>query len=276
MPANDSIIPRSIEEFNTKIVLTNSYLLKSTSGVLNWKRYNWTSGATGQTTNNLLDWQNFGADWTPLYLQYEDKKGQRTSAITEQLHLIIEAVINYDIANKLINLIKATVGLTALDCQTWNLPVSLANPAGGTHGKNTGNTTNSSERSKTVVTTEGVYPKLIAKVGGFVKCECFTEVSESGRAHKLKGFDLIEYAFGVFYIGTANLPTDADDVRLKVAHSSKASFVLPTAGNIKNLTALAAGTLPSGKMLRIFFRHAKSKHPALDGPYSGPFDTNLL
>ena len=274
MKTQNAIIPRSILEFNLYIILTNAYLLKLTGGVLNWKRYNWTNGAVGQLTNNLADWQNFLAQWNLLYAQYEDKKGQRTSAITEQLHLIIEAVIAYDTANKLINLIKATVGLTALDCQTWNLPVSLANPTGGNHTHHAPIATN--ETARTVATTEGVYPKLIPAVGGFVRCKCYTEASESGRPHKLAGFDIIEYAFGIFYSGTTNLPTSAADPRLAIAHSTKASFILQTAGIINNLTALAAGAIAPAKILVIFFRHAKSKHPDLDGPWSVAFTTVLL
>jgi hypothetical protein len=273
MASQNSIIPRSILEFNLYIILTNAFLLKLTGGVLNWKRYNWTSGATGQPTNNLADWQNFLAQWNTYYPQYEDKKGQRTSGVTEQLHLIIDAAIAYDIANKLINLIRATVGLTAADCQTWNLPLTLASATGGTHGHHTTITT---ETDRTAPTTEGVYPKLIPAVGGMVRCKCFTEASESGRPHKLAGFDLIEYAFGVFYSGTANLPTSAEDPRLTVAHSTKASFVLQTAGVVNNLPALAAGAVAPAKVLVIFFRHAKSKHPNLDGPYNGPFSTTLL
>jgi hypothetical protein len=273
MKTQTSIIPRSILEFNLYIILTNLFLLKSTGSILNWKRYRWTSGATGELTNNLADWQAFLAQWTPLYLQYEDKKGQRTSVITEQLYLIIEAAIAYDTANKLINLIKATVGLTALDCETWSLPLVLASSTGSTRGHHV---VTVGENSRTKPTTEGVYPKLIAEVGGMVRCKCFTEASESGRPHKLKGFDIIEYAYGVFYSGTANLPTGADDPRLTVAHSSKASFVLPTAGITKNLPVLPVGTIPPAKVLIIFFRHAKSKHPNLDGPYNGPFSTNLL
>jgi hypothetical protein len=274
MKTQTSVIPRSILEFNLYIILTNAFLLKLTGGILNWKRYRWTSGATGELTNNLADWQAFLAQWNTYYPQYQDKKGQRTSAITEQLHLIIEAAIAYDTANKIINLIRATVGLTALDCETWNLPVSLANPTGGTHTHHAIIAT--TENSRTAPTTEGVYPKLVPAVGGFVRCKCYTEAAESGRPHKLAGFDIIEYAFAVFYSGTANLPTSADDPRLKVAHSTKASFVLPTAGIINNLTALAAGAVAPAKVLVIFFRHAKSKHPDLDGPWNGPFTTVLL
>src|SRR5580704_12281353 len=98
MGATDAIIPRSIAKFNLYIILTNAYLLKLTGTILNWNRYNWTAA-------NLAAWQAFLAEWNPYYLQYEDKKGQRTSAITEQLHLIIDAAIAYDVANKLINLI---------------------------------------------------------------------------------------------------------------------------------------------------------------------------
>jgi hypothetical protein len=125
-------------------------------------------------------------------------------------------------------------------------------------------------------TTQAVYIKLIPQAGGMVKCKCYTIAAESGRPHKLAGFDLVEYAVAVFYSGTANLPVLATDARLTYAHNSRASFVLATAALTTNLPALAAGATAPAKTMVIFFRWAKSKHPNLDGPWNGPFNTTLL
>jgi len=72
------------------------------------------------------------------------------------------------------------------------------------------------------------------------------------------------------------LPATAADPRLTVDHSTRASFVLPTAGMTNNLIAVPAGQGTPTKVLVIFFRWAKSKHPSLDGPWNGPFNTPLL
>jgi len=258
-----AIIPRGIKEFDLYIRQTYAYLILGTP--TNASRYNWTAIFVAQ-------WLAYLNQWTPLYLLYEDKKGGYTTDVKNDLLAIIENAIKYAEENKLIELIRATAVLTSKDCSTWHLPASLALPTGGTHHI----LTETTETDRTAPTTEAVFPKLIAQTGGMVRCKCYTEAAESGRAHKLAGFDLIEYSFGVFYSGTANLPTVATDTRLTIAHSSKASFVLPTAGITDNLTALAAGAAAPAKILVIFFRHAKSKHPTLDGPWSVAFITVLL
>ncbi len=259
-----SIIPRDIKGFNIYIIKTNALLIAGTPE--NYARYNWTN-------DNLTDWQGFLAEWEPLHLQYDDEKGQRTSAITEQLYLIIEAAIAYDKANKLIEHVKATVGLTAVDCQTFNIPLSLASATGSMHSSHA---TITVQANKTTATTEGVYPKLLPAVGGMVRCKCFAEIAASGKPRKLDGFDLVEYACGVFYSDANNLPASADDPRLTIKHSSKASFVLATAAMLNNLLVLEAGIVAPAKVLVIFFRWAKSKHPNLNGPWCGAFTTVLL
>ena len=259
-----SIIPRDIKGFNIYIAKTNALLIKGAPE--NYTRYNW-------TTDNLTDWQGFESDWVPLKLQYDDEKGQRTSAITEQLYLIIEDAIAYDKVNKLIRHIKATVGLTAIDCQTFHIPLSLASATGAKHSSSGTTTT---QTNKTAATTEGVFPKLLPAVGGMVRCKCFAENTSSGKPRKLDDYDLVEYACGVFYSGTENLLTDADDIRLTIKHSSKASFVLQTAVMLNNLPVLAPGVVAPAKILVIFFRWAKSKHPTLNGPWCGAFTTVLL
>jgi hypothetical protein len=87
---------------------------------------------------------------------------------------------------------------------------------------------------------------------------------------------LVEYAIGIFNSGTSGLPTHSTDPRLTLGYSSKARFILPTAGMTNNLPALSAGAIEPLRFAVVFFRWAKSKHPTLDGPWSGPFTTPLL
>jgi len=250
--SDHSIIPHSIAGFDTFITKTNAYLILGTP--TNAVRFNWTAA-------NLTAWQGFKNQWVPLHLQYADKQGQRTTAITEQLHIIIANAMAYAKTNRLIALIKATITLTALDCETFNLPVSNASPntGGGTHV-----TTQASATARTLPTADLVYPKIKPEGGGVIRCECFTLAVASGRAHKLAGFDLAEYSWAVFAAGTTGLPTDANDGRLVRDHSSRASFLLAT------------GTNNTNKVLVIFFRWAKSKNASLDGPWNGPFSTPVL
>ncbi len=257
-------IPRNIKGFDLFIRQTYAYLLLGTP--TNSSRYNWTAAFVAQ-------WLAFLNQWTPLHLLYEDKKGGYTTDVKNDLLAIIENTIKYANEHKLIELIRATVSLTSKDCSTWNLPAKLVLPAGGTPN-NINNETIITDRINP--TTEAVYIKLIPQAGGMVKCKCYIAAAESGRPRKLAGFDLIEYAVAVFYSGTANLPVLATDARLIIAHSTRAGFVLPTAALTANLPALAAGATAPAKTMIIFFRWAKSKHPNLDGPWNGPFNTTLL
>ena len=257
-----SIIPRDIDGFNIYITLTNEHLLLGSP--TNAVRFGWTS-------QNLSDWQNFKNDWVPLYIKYSDKKGGYTTNIKSSLEGIISKAIFYDKVNKLILKIKATVGLTSSDCSIFKIPHSYISstlskilPA------------SRAAKNKTTISTEAVYPRLMPVIDGFVKIGCFLESDGSGRAHKLDGFDLVGYKVAVFYWGTANLPIHAEDTRLSLAYSSKASFILQTAEMTTNLPALAEGTIEPTKVAVFFFRWAKSKHPELDGPWSGPFTTKLL
>ncbi len=257
-----SIIPRDIKGFNLYIRQTCAYLILGTPA--NSVRYNWSS-------TQVSDWQGFLTDWIPLYLLYEDKKGGYTTNTKNDLLAIIDNAILYAQTNKLIELIKATAVLTSKDCSTWHLSAKLALPAGAKH-----QLIETTKANKTEPTTEGVYPKLKPKTGGMVRIEAFTEAAQGGRPRKLDGFDLLEYAYAVFYSDTDNLPVSINDSRLTKRHSSKAGFVLPTAGIINNLPVLETGTVAPAKVLVIFFRWAKSKYPTLNGPWCGVFTTVLL
>jgi hypothetical protein len=211
------------------------------------------------------------SQWTPLFNLYSNKKEGYTTNIKTQLEAIIANAVLYARANKLIELIKATVSLNPADCSTFHLPASLAVPAVSTHS-----VTKAKELDKTIIPPELVYPKLIPIGGGIMHIKAYPEKAQSGRPHKLEGFDLLEYAVAVFYSTATGLPIAANDARLIIDHSSKSNFKLPTLTLTANLTPIAAGAATPVKEIVIFFRWAKSKHPDLDGPWDGPFTSPLL
>jgi hypothetical protein len=262
MPFERTIIPRDIQGFNLYINQTNDYLILGSP--TNAVRFGW-------TPQNLLDWQAFRNDWNPLFFKYSDRKASYTTVIKTDLEVIINKAVAYDRENKLILKVKATVGLTPSDCGTFRIPLSYAITNSPIHLPAT-----TEEPNKTTSTDEAVYVRFAPVGGGFVHVRCFTEASDSGRAHKLKGYDLVEYAVAVFYRGASNLPTHATDTRLSKEHSSKATFMLQTDAMTTNLPAVAEGETEPAKIAVFFFRWAKSKHPLLDGPWSGPYTTPLL
>ncbi len=260
--SDKSNIPRSIKAFAVYIAQTCAYLVLGVP--TNAVRFNWTAG-------NLSQWQLFFSQWTPLFNLYTNKKGGYTTSVKIKLEGIIANVIIYAENNKLIELVRATVSLNSDDCIAFNLPTSLVIPPTGIHP-----VPKTKELDKTILTLEGVYPKLLPELNAMLHIKVYTAKAQSGRPHKLKGYDLLEYSFGVFYLGAANLPALATDTRLTVGYSSKANFVLSTVTTTSNLTTLAAGALTPVKIIVIFFRWAKSKHPTLDGPWNGPFTSPLM
>jgi hypothetical protein len=183
---------------------------------------------------------------------------------------IIDAMVLYDKLNKVIEKVKATANLTPDDCSVFNLPQGLSMALPVAHSLPV-----VEKLGKTIVTVEAVYPRLISEVGGYVKVKAYSVAARTGRAKKLKGFDLLVYAVAVFYSGTANLPAHATDSRLTQGHSTKASFVVETPGLTSNLPVLTATQVEPVKIAVFFFRWAKSKHPDQDGPWSGPFTVVL-
>lgn len=254
-----TIIPTSIAGFNRYLNQTNALLIEGSPE--NYTRYNWTA-------DNLTAWQEFQTEWLLIFDLYDNVATYTTSG-KDGLLVIIENAINYANENRLILLLKATQNLTPAECIIFNIPKSYARVMLDTHPATT-------EGNKTIATLESVFAHLIPKAGGMVRVKAFPEVSSSGRAHKLHNYDLLEYAAGVFYSDEANLPTHADDPRLKIAHNSRASFILQTLAMINNLPPLEAGAKAPAKILVIFFRWAKSKHPNLDGPWSVAYTTVLL
>jgi len=262
MSSEKTNIPRDIKGYGIYIVATNAYLIQGAPQ--NYVRFGWSAA-------NLSAWQAFETQWNPLYLLYQNRKGGYTTDVKNDLTNIIDATVLYDKQNKLIYKVKATAGLNSIDCSTFNLPLSLSNPVPSIHHPLV-----PLLKDKTILVTVAVYPKIIAEAGGFVHIKAYLEMAQKGRTHKPKGYDMLEYKWAVFYSGTANLPLHPTDTRLLDAHSTKSNFTISTAENITNLPVLAAGAVETVKIALFFFRWAKSKHPDLDGPWSGPFTTPLL
>ncbi len=259
MSSQNSIIPREIEAFNAWITTTNAYLLLSTligsTSTQNSTRFGFGALSYNSTTQTILQaFQAYLTQWQAKYPAWLDKKGQRSEAVTNALHLIIDALVADDkTGNKYIQKIKATSVLTALDCTTFGLPVKLASALTG-GGSHVHSSTTTTETARTIPTSEQVYAKLIPVGGNQIKCKCYKKSTDK-RAGKLEGFDLVEIVWAVFpnvLPADTLLPTDASDSRLTSGHSTKADFLQNT------------GTGNAGKTFVAFFRWAKSKHPNLD------------
>ncbi|HEX7413724.1 MAG TPA: hypothetical protein VF411_06715 [Bacteroidia bacterium] len=262
MPGKTNI-PRDIKQMNKFI--RNTYALLIAGTPTGQVRYNWTNAYTAQ-------WLAFLNLWTPLFTLY-DSKATYTTAIKDELLVIINNLILYAETNKLIQLVRATNPLTPTDCIEWNLPANLALTVIHTHHAVIDA---AAITDRSITKAEAVFVKLIPKAGNMVHIEAFTEIAESGRPHKEKGYDLFEYAYGVFYSDTANLPTSAADARLEKKHSSHASFIAQFAADTKNLHAITAGAPVPVKEVIMYGHWAKSKHPNEDAPWCGPFTTALL
>jgi hypothetical protein len=265
MSSQTSIIPRSIKGFNTFINKTCPYLVAGTPQ--NYVRFNWTAA-------NLAAWQAFLTAWTPLFLLYDNRKESYTTAIKNKLLAIITNAVNYDRNNKLIMLIRACVSLNPDDCAVFGLPAKLA--VGTSSTNSAASLAKTKTPDKTIMPDEKVYPKIIIAGGGILHIKAFTEKEQTGRPHKLKGYDQLEYAIGVFYSTATGLPISPDDARLTKDYSTKANFKLPTSAIAANLSAIPAGQATPLKVAVLFFRWAKSKHPTLDGPWSVAFTTPIL
>lgn len=170
-----TLIPRTIKEFNTYINQTNTYLVEGSP--TNATRFNWTAA-------DLSGWQAILAKWNPKYLLYSDKKGSYTTDNKNELMGIINNAVSFAKTNKLIELVRATVGLTALDCSTFRLPASLVTGSSSLHHPVVVVST-----EKTVITLEGLYPRLIPELGGFVHIMAYSGKSPgqaSAQAERLR------------------------------------------------------------------------------------------
>ncbi|MEI8203041.1 MAG: hypothetical protein WCH34_08530 [Bacteroidota bacterium] len=110
-------LSRNISGFNADIRQTSTYIQQPTSvliAIINGIRLGW-------TPEEIAQWLAFLAAWIPLYLLYSNKKGTRTTAITEELKKIISKAVAYDKAHHLYDRIADNPNATALDFETFHI-----------------------------------------------------------------------------------------------------------------------------------------------------------
>jgi len=220
-------ISRSIVLFNIFITNTNTYLLAGTP--TNWSRLGWTQA-------EMTQWTSFYTQWIALFAKYSDKKGSRTTAIKDQLMLIIKQCIALDKANHLLDRIASSPNVTIIDMETFHIKKGVL--------QDVTRTTHHTSISDVVVVS-------LQPIGGsIIVTKCRTS-HDSKRPSIPDGADSVQYAWQLG--GTA--PVSAEDAGLKSGLSSHAAF---------NLNLPAGST---GKYLYIFFRWYNTKHPNLAGPW---------
>lgn len=232
---NTTRIPRSISRFGIYLEKVTQYLHAGTP-TTNADRL---SIQAEEVT--MLD--GFLAEWSPLYLLYRDKKNSRTTAVTEQLHLVIKKTVDYDHQQHLLDRIASSPNVTVTDLDTFHIKGSLL-------AKNT-----RSKPSKPI--TELVLPDIDQLGGGEISIRCRT--IDGGRAAILKGANCVEYRYRV----DEQPPISVNDEGMKSGISTKASF------------KLSLGAENSAKYVYLYFRWYNTKYPNLAGPWSS-LQTSLI
>lgn len=171
--AGESRIPRMIDGFNPFIINTNTYMLAGTPP--NWQRAGWVQA-------EMTLWTGYSTSWAPLYAKYSDKKGSRTTAIKDQLHLIIKQCIALDKSNHLLDRIAASAAVTITDMETFHIKkgVLQATKALGKH----------------TVISDAVVVALQPIGGGNISVKCRTG-HDSKRPSIAAGSNSVQYAYQV-------------------------------------------------------------------------------
>lgn len=123
-------IDRGIKGFADCIETTCRKLLELSEpplGRTNGTRYGW-------KPTEILDWCDFKTRWDVLMPLYNNKKGTRTTEVTEGLHLIIKEAIAYDKKHQLYNRIASCPDATIDDFIAFNI-VRGTPLASGTHAR---------------------------------------------------------------------------------------------------------------------------------------------
>jgi len=225
--SDGSRIPRRIEEFNSYIANTSAYLRAGTP--TNAERL-------GILTDECAQWVAFSTEWVPLYVRYSDKKNSRTTAIKDQLMLIINECTELDRSCRLLDRIAASPNVTITDMETFNIKKGVL------------------QKTTRTVPVTPISEPVVAGIqpigGGSVSIKCHTA---TGRRPSIFGeANCVQYSYQV---GGAP-PVAADAAGLSRGISTKASFILPL------------GPENSAKYLYIFFQWYNTKHPELAGPWS--------
>ena len=225
---NTTRIPRTINRFDTYLENGVRYL-QAGNPVTNASRL-------AIQEEEVTTLTGYYSEWSPLFLLYADKKNSRTTAVTEQLHLIINKTVDYDHQQHLLDRIASSPNVTVTDLDTFNIKGSLLAK------------TTRSKPSKAI--SELVLPDISQLGGGELTIKC--RAGESNRAAILKSADCVEFRYRV----DEQAPTSVKDEGLASSVSTKAIFTL------------SLGAENSGKVAYLYFRWYNTKYPNLAGPWS--------
>jgi len=181
--------------------------------------------------------ETYLAEFIPLYGKYSEKKKFRTTAIIEQLRLIMENVVTFDQSNRILDRIAASPNVTVEDLVTFNIKKGLLQ--------------NTSRISSSTIIKEQVTVVIQPLGGGIMSVKCYSPTGQR-----------------------AGIPDDADSVQYLYQVGGQAPDSAEAPGLIKELSPKAVFTLSLGsgsalKILYIYFRWYDTRHPELAGPWSG-------
>jgi len=231
-----SRIPRLISTFNVYIISTSRYLVAGTP-VTHGERLKLSPA-------DISTWIGFADEWIPLYRLYSDKSNSRTTAIKDQLLLIISRAVAFEAKNHLLDRISTSPLVTVTDMETFNIKRGLLQ-----------------KKRHTIAITpiKEIVRTILKPIGGgliHIKCAGGT----APRARIVAGADCVQY---LYCIGDTP-PLSPNDPELKTALSSRATFTLDT------------GAASQGKRLFIYFRWFNTRHPELAGSWCGVMEAWVL
>lgn len=234
--ATTSRIPRTIDPFHNYINSTAEHLEAGTPET--------NATRLGFSPQETSGWTGFKVRWNPLYEKYKDKQTSRTTAVKNQLLLLIGETIEYDKSYNFLDRISVSLAVTVDDLAIFNIKKGLLE-----------------KTTRTIPSTaikESVEPILQPFGGGNISIKCYS--STSARASIFGDADSVQY---LYVVGTTP-PDSVNSTDLVPGLSTRATFDIPL------------GAENGGKRIYIFLRWYNTKHPELAGPWSDMQTSFLL
>lgn len=193
---------------------------------------NWTR--LGLLQADMTWMQDLLQHWNTLYALYIDKKGSRTTEVTNGLKSDIDKMLDYNQSQNLLDRIAASLNATTVDLDKFNIRKASRQTSKGTFR----------------AIEEVVDPTIEPIRGGVLSIKCYS--IESSRPSILSEANCVQLS----YIVQTDVPQSPDDAGMIHEVSSRASF------------SINLGPENSGKRVHIFLRWFSTVHPESAGPWS--------
>nr|WP_319397603.1 hypothetical protein [uncultured Carboxylicivirga sp.] len=235
MPSK-SRIPVSINEFNTYLIATDSYLTEGTPET--------NATRLGILAQEQEIWHSFLTEWNNFFSSYSNKRSERTMLVTEELHSVIKKTKLFDQTSHLLDRIASSPNVTLTDLTVFNIK-------SGDLAK--------SSRSKPVTPIDTQVVPMIQQIGGG-SLSIKSKNNHDERTAILKEANCVQYR----YIISDTPPESVHDEALKQGLSTRATFVLETGAN------------NAGKRIYLYFRWYHTSYQALAGPWSRVYSVLIV